>query len=197
MRHMPKIAVPALNITDGSLSSCSLPHYAHYSRRILRIASRLAGWGAGIIRHSTAPTPAAEEVLRYHPESGYASGLRETLTQSYQRLEHLSSLDGRTVGPTAGRRTRQFSQRQHAVRERTEAFKNRLDQMSQFIPFLSRELWQNIGEAGEFMGEAQGSCASIGLARPSLLRKKPCGVFPGQQAMQQAMHRWRNVAKWG
>ena len=78
------------------------------------------------------PTPAMEEFLRHHPElQAMLQDLREMLAQSYQRLANLNSLDGQELlDPQQGEELGQLSHRQHAVRERTEALKNRLDQMS-------------------------------------------------------------------
>ena len=146
------------------------------------------------------PTPAAEEFLRHHPElQAMLQDLREMLTQSSQRLAHLNSLDGQELlDPPQGEELGRLSQRQHAVRERTEALKNRLEQMSQFIPFLSPELRQNIGEAGEFMGEAQGELGER-RARQAIPPEEEAlrRLSQGQQAMQQAMQQMAQRGQMG
>ena len=146
------------------------------------------------------PSPAWEEFLRTHPElQAMLQGLREELTQSHQRLADLNSLDGQELlDPQQGEELGQLSQRQQAVRERTEALKSRLDQLSQFIPFLSPELRQHIGEAGEFMGEARGELSER-RARQAI---PPEGealqrLSQGQQAMQQAMQQMAQRGQMG
>ncbi|HEX9871137.1 MAG TPA: DUF4175 family protein [Candidatus Tectomicrobia bacterium] len=146
------------------------------------------------------PSPAAEEFLRHHPElQAMLQALRDMLAQSYQRLAHLNSLDGQELlDPQQGEELGQLSHRQQAVRERTETLKNRLDQLSQFIPFLSPELRQNIGEAGEFMGEAQGELSER-RARQAIPPEEEAlrRLSQGQQAMQQAMQQMAQRGQMG
>jgi uncharacterized protein DUF4175 len=146
------------------------------------------------------PAPATEEFLRHNPElQPLLQDLREMLAQSYQRLAHLNSLDGEELlDPQQGEELGQLSHREHAVRERTEALKHRLDQMSQFIPFLSPELRQNIGEAGEFMGEAQGELNER-RARQAIPPEEEAlrRLSQGQQAMQQAMQQMAQRGQMG
>jgi hypothetical protein len=145
-------------------------------------------------------TPATEEFLRQHPEvQAMLEDLREMLAQSYQRLAHLNGLDGQELlDPQQGEELGQLSQRQHAVRERTEALNNRLDQMAPFIPFLGPELRQNLGEAGDFMGEAEGELGDRQARRAippeeEALRR----LSQGQQAMQQAMQQMAQRGQMG
>ncbi len=145
-------------------------------------------------------TPALEEVFRHHPEvQAMLQNLGDMLTQSYQRLAQLNGLDGQELlEPQQGEELGQLSQRQQVVRERTEALKNRLDQMSPFVPFLSPELQQNIGEAGDFMREAQGELRDRRAHRAippeeEALRR----LSQGQQAMQQAMQQMAQRGQMG
>jgi hypothetical protein len=146
------------------------------------------------------PAPAAEEFLRHHPElQAMLQNLHEMLTQSFQHLAHLNSLDGQELlDPHQSEELGQLSHRQHAVRERTEALKNRLDQLSQFIPFLSPELRQNIGEAGEFMADAQGELNER-RARQAIPPEEEAlrRLSQGQQAMQQAMQQMAQRGQMG
>ena len=145
-------------------------------------------------------TPATEEFLRHHAElQAMLQDLRSVLAQSFQRLAQLNGLDGQELlEPQQGEELGQLSQRQQAVRERTEALKNRLDQMSPFNPFLSPELRQQIGEAGDFMGEAQGELRDRQARRAippeeEALRR----LSQGQQGMQQAMQQMAQRGQMG
>jgi hypothetical protein len=145
-------------------------------------------------------TPATEEFFQHHPEvQAMLQDLRNLLDQSSQRLAQLNGLDGQELlEPQQGEELGRLSQHQHAVRERTEALKNRLDQMAPFIPFLSPELRQSIGEAGEFMGEAQGELHDRQARRAippeeEALRR----LSQGQQAMQQAMQQMAQRGQMG
>jgi hypothetical protein len=146
------------------------------------------------------PSPGWEEFLRHHPElQTELQGLREMLAQSHQRLADLNRLDGQELlDPQQGEELGHLSHRQHAVRERTEALKNRLDQLSQFSPFLSPELRQQIGEAGEFMGEAQGELGER-RARQAIPPEEEAlrRLSQGQQAMQQAMQQMAQRGQMG
>jgi hypothetical protein len=146
------------------------------------------------------PSPAWEDFLRQHPElQAMLQGLRETLAQSHQHLAHLNNLDGQELlDPQQGEELGQLSHRQQTVRERTEALKHRLDQLSQFIPFLSPELRQNLGEAGEFMGEAQGELGER-RARQAIPPEEEAlrRLSQGQQAMQQAMQQMAQRGQMG
>jgi soluble cytochrome b562 len=145
-------------------------------------------------------SPAVEELLRHHPElQTMLQDLRNLLAESSQRLAQLNGMDGRELlDPEQGEELGQLSQRQHAVRERTEALKSRLDQMAPFMPFLGPELRQHIGEAGEFMGEAQGKLRDRQARRAvppeeEALRR----LSQGQQAMQQAMQQMAQRGQMG
>jgi hypothetical protein len=146
------------------------------------------------------PSPAWEEFLRTHPElQAMLQDLHERLDRSRQRLADLNSLDGQELlDPQQREQLGQLGQRQQAVRERTEALKSRLDQLSQFIPFLSPELRQNIGEAGEFMGEAQGELSER-RARQAIPPEEEAlrRLSQGQQAMQQAMQQMAQRGQMG
>jgi hypothetical protein len=102
------------------------------------------------------------------------------------------------LDPQQGEELGGLSHRQHAVRERTEALKNRLDQLSQFNPFLSPELRQQVGEAGEFMGEAQGELSER-RARQAIPPEEEAlrRLSQGQQAMQQAMQQMAQRGQMG
>jgi Domain of unknown function (DUF4175) len=146
------------------------------------------------------PSPAWEEFLHHHPDlKAMLQGLREQLAQSRQHLAGLNSLDGQEVmDPQQSEELGQLSHRQQAVRERTEALRNRLDQLSQFIPFLSPELRQNIAEAGDFMGEARGELSGR-RARQAIPPEEEAlrRLSQGQQAMQQAMQQMAQRGQMG
>jgi hypothetical protein len=146
------------------------------------------------------PSPAWEEFLRHHPDlQTQLQGLREMLAQSHQRLADLNGLDGQELlDPQQGEELGHLSHRQHAVRERTEALEHRLDQLSQFNPFLSPELRQQIGEAGEFMGEAEGELSGR-RARQAIPPEEEAlrRLSQGQQAMQQAMQQMAQRGQMG
>jgi hypothetical protein len=146
------------------------------------------------------PSPGWEEFLRHHPElQAKLQGLRDMLAQSHQRLANLNSLDGQELlDPQQGEELEQLGHRQQAVRERTETLKQRLDQLSQFNPFLSPELGQQIGEAGEFMGEAQGKLSDR-RARQAIPPEEGAlqRLSQGQQAMQQAMQQMAQRGQMG
>jgi hypothetical protein len=121
------------------------------------------------------------------------------LAQSHQRLADLNRLNGQELlDSQQGEELGHLSDRQHAVRERTEALKNRLDQLSQFNPFLSPELRQQVGEAGEFMGEAQGELSER-RARQAIPPEEEAlrRLSQGQQAMQQAMQQMAQRGQMG
>jgi hypothetical protein len=146
------------------------------------------------------PSPGWEEFLRHHPElQTQLQGLREMLAQSHQRLADLNNLDGQELlDPQQGEELGHLSQRQDAVRQRTETLKHRLDQLSQFNPFLSPELRQQIGEAGEFMGEAEGELSGR-RARQAIPPEEEAlrRLSQGQQAMQQAMQQMAQRGQMG
>jgi hypothetical protein len=146
------------------------------------------------------PSPGWEEFLRHHPElRARLQGLHDILSQSHQRLANLNNLDGRELlGPQQGEELGQLGQRQHATRERTDALKQRLEQLSQFNPFLSPELRQQIGEAAEFMGEARGELGER-RARQAIPPEEGAlqRLSEGQQAMQQAMQQMAQRGQMG
>lgn len=146
------------------------------------------------------PPAAWEEFLHQHPDlKGRLERLRETLQQTQQRLAELSGLDGQDLlDPQQQEELGQLGTRQQALQQRTEALKNRLDQLSQFIPFLSPELRQNIGEAGEFMGEAQEELTQR-RARQAMPPEEEAlrRLSQGQQAMQQAMQQMAQRGQMG
>ena len=104
--------------------------------------------------------------------------------------------------PQQGRELGQFSQRQQAVRERTEALKNRLDQLSP-VHALSepRNYGSNIGGAGgRIYGRSPGRAErASGSAGYTLLRKRLYGVYPRvrQEAMQRAMQQMAQRGQMG
>jgi hypothetical protein len=146
------------------------------------------------------PSPAWEDFMRQHPAlEATLQRLRETLAQSHQRLAQLNSLDGRDLlEPQQAEDLEQLGQRQQTVRQRTEALKQRLDQLSQFNPLLSPELRQQIGEAGEFMAEAQGQLSDR-QARQAIPPEEGAlqRLSQGQQAMQQAMQQMAQRGQMG
>jgi Domain of unknown function (DUF4175) len=146
------------------------------------------------------PSPGWEEFLRHHPELQQTlQSLRGELAESYQRLANLNGLDGRELlDPHQHEELGRLGHRQHAVQERTEALKQRLDQLSQFNPFLSPELRQQIGEAGEFMGEAE-TKLSDRRARQAIPPEESAlqRLSQGQQAMQQAMQQMAQRGQMG
>lgn len=146
------------------------------------------------------PSPAWEEFFNSHPDlKAMLQDLRDMLAQSHQRLADLNHLDGRDVlDPQQREELGQLGRRQQVLRERAEALKHRLDQLSQFIPFLSPELRQSIGEAGEFMGEAQGELSGR-RARQAIPPEEEAlrRLSQGQQAMQQAMQQMAQRGQMG
>jgi Domain of unknown function (DUF4175) len=146
------------------------------------------------------PSPAWEDFLRHHPEvQAKLQNVREMLAQSHQHLADLNNLDGRELlDPQQGEELGHLSQRQQVLRERTEVLKHRLDQLSQFNPFLSPELGQQIGEAGDFMGEAQGELGEH-RARQAIPPEEEAlrRLSQGQQAMQQAMQQMAQRGQMG
>jgi hypothetical protein len=146
------------------------------------------------------PSPSWEEFLRSHPDlQATLQQLREALAQAHQRLADLNALDGEDVlNPQQGEELGQLGQRQRAVQERTGALKDRLDQLSQFVPFLSPEMRQQLGEAAEFMGEAQGELDQR-RARQAIPPEEEAlrRLSQGQQAMQQAMQQMAQRGQMG
>jgi hypothetical protein len=136
------------------------------------------------------PSPAWEEGLRQHPDLQAAlQHLRDALAQARQRLAGLNALDGQEfMDPQQSEELAQLGQRQKALQGRTGALKERLDQLSQFVPFLSPEMRQQIGEAADFMGQAQGELGQR-RARQAIPPEEEAlrRLSQGQQAMQQAM----------
>jgi hypothetical protein len=121
------------------------------------------------------------------------------MDQAHQRLAELNALDGQDLlDPQQREELGQLGTRQQALQQRTEALKNRLDQLAQFIPFLGPELRQNIGEAGEFMGEAQGELRQR-RARQAVPPEEEAlrRLSQGQQAMQQAMQQMAQRGQMG
>jgi hypothetical protein len=146
------------------------------------------------------PPAAWEDFLRQHPElRGQLERQRETMEQAHQRLAELNALDGHDLlDPQQREELGQLGTRQQGLQQRTEALKSRLDQLAQFIPFLSPELRQNIGEAGEFMGEAQGELTQR-RARQAMPPEEEAlrRLSQGQQAMQQAMQQMAQRGQMG
>jgi Domain of unknown function (DUF4175) len=146
------------------------------------------------------PSPAWEEYLQNHPDLKPAlQSLRDTLMRAQQRLADLNALDGQELlDPQQREELGELGQRQQALRERTGALKQRLDQLAQFIPFLSPELRQNIGEAGDFMGQAQGELSQR-RARQAIPPEEDAlrRLTQGQQAMQQAMQQMAQRGQMG
>ena len=139
------------------------------------------------------------EFLRNHPElQAMLQGLRDCWPSRTSVSPNSIAWMVRNCWTRSRARNLVSWPRQQAVRERTEALKNRLDQLSQFIPFLSPELRQHIGEAGEFMGEAQGQLGerrahqAIPPEEEALRR-----LSQGQQAMQQAMQQMAQRGQMG
>jgi hypothetical protein len=160
----------------------------------------LQGAGQELSNLQKTPSPAWEEFLQTHPDlKPTLQGLRDALKRAQQRLADLSALDGQELlDPQQGEELGQLGQRQQALQERTGALKRRLDQLSQFIPFLSPELRQNIGEAGDFMGEAQGELSQR-QARQAIPPEEEAlrRLAQGQQAMQQAMQQMAQRGQMG
>jgi hypothetical protein len=188
---------PSMNRLDRALDRVTRQLTPEESGELQRALQDAAQELSALQQH---PSPAWEEFLRNRPElQAMLQSLGETLAQSHQRLAELNSLDGQELlDPQQDEGLGQLGDRQHAVRERTEALKNRLDQLSQFIPFLSPELQQHIGEASEFMGEAQGELSgrrahqAIPPEEEALRR-----LSQGQQAMQQAMQQMAQRGQMG
>jgi hypothetical protein len=188
---------PSMNRLDRALDRITRQVTPEESGELLRALQDAAQELSAMQQH---PSPAWEEFLRNHPElQAMLQGLGEMLAQSHQRLADLNSLDGQALlDPQQGEELGQLSHRQQAVRERTETLKNRLDQLSQFIPFLSPELRQKIGEAGEFMGDAQGELSGR-RARQAIPPEEEAlrRLSQGQQAMQQAMQQMAQRGQMG
>jgi ElaB/YqjD/DUF883 family membrane-anchored ribosome-binding protein len=193
----PRAQTPPMNRLDRALDRITRPLTPEESGELLRALQDAAQELSAMQQH---PSPAWEEFFRQHPElQAMLQSLREMVAQSHQRLADLNSLDGQELlDPQQGEELGQLSHRQHVLRERTEALKNRLDQLSQFIPFLSPELRQNIGEAGQFMGDAQGELAGR-RARQAVPPEEEAlrRLSQGQQAMQQAMQQMAQRGQMG
>lgn len=148
----------------------------------------------------TSPSPSWEEFWRSHPDlQAMLQQLRETLDRTHQRLAELNALDGQDLlDPQQGEELGQLGQRQRALQERTDALQERLDQMSQFVPFLSPEMRQQLGEAADFMGEAQGELSQQ-RARQAIPPEEEAlrRLSQGQQAMQQAMQQMAQRGQMG
>jgi hypothetical protein len=146
------------------------------------------------------PPPAWEDFLHQRPElKGGLERSRQTMDQAHQRLAELNALDGQDLlDPQQREELGHLGTRQQGLQQRTEALKNRLDQLAQFIPFLGPELRQNIGEAAEFMGEAQGELAQR-RARQAVPPEEEAlrRLSQGQQAMQQAMQQMAQRGQMG
>jgi len=146
------------------------------------------------------PSSSWEEFLRQHPDlKAILQQLREDLGQAHQRLADLHALDGQDVmDPQHGEELGRLGQRQRAVQERTGALKDRLDQLSQFVPFLSPEMRQQLGEAADFMGEAAGELGQH-HARQAIPPEEEAlrRLSQGQQAMQQAMQQMAQRGQMG
>jgi hypothetical protein len=189
--------IPALNRLDRTLDRVTRQSTPEDAAELLRALQDAMQELSALQQQSP---PGWEEFLRHHPElQAVLQDLHEMLAQSHQRLARLNSLDGQELlDPQQGEELEQLGQRQHAVRQRTEALKDRLDQLSQFNPFLSPELRQQIGEAGEFMGEAQGKLSDR-QARQAIPPEEEAlqRLSQGQQAMQQAMQQMAQRGQMG
>ncbi len=188
---------PSMHRLDRALDRITRQSTPEESAELLRALQDAAQELSAMQQH---PSPAWEEFLHNHPDlKAMLQGLREELTQSHQRLVDLNRLDGHEVlDPQQSEELGRLSQRQQTVRERTEALKHRLDQLAPFIPFLSPELRQNIGEAGEFMGEARGELSGR-RARQAIPPEEEAlrRLSQGQQAMQQAMQQMAQRGQMG
>jgi Domain of unknown function (DUF4175) len=188
---------PSMHRLDRALDRITRQSTPEESSELLRALQDATQELSAMQQH---PSPAWEEFLNHHPDlKAMLQELREQLAQSRQRLADLNRLDGQELlNPQQREELGQLSHRQQAVRERTEGLKHRLDQLSQFIPFLSPELRQNIGEAGEFMGEAQGELSGR-RARQAIPPEEEAlrRLSQGQQAMQQAMQQMAQRGQMG
>jgi hypothetical protein len=188
---------PSMHRLDRALDRITRQSTPEEASELLRALQDAAQELAAMQQHRL---PAWEEFLHHHPDlKAMLQELREQLTQSHQHLADLNSLDGQELlDPQQGEELGQLGHRQHVVRERTEALKQRLDQLSQFIPFLSPELRQNIGEAGEFMADAQGELSGR-RARQAIPPEEEAlrRLAQGQQAMQQAMQQMAQRGQMG
>jgi hypothetical protein len=193
----PRPPTPALQRTERALDRILNQLTPEESAELLR-ALEDAEQELSALQKS--PSPAWEEFLRQHPDlKSMLQQLREDLAQAHQRLADLNALDGRDVqDPQQGEELGQLGQRQRALQERTGALKERLDQLSQFIPFLSPAMRQQLGEAADFMGEAGGELGQR-RARQAIPPEEEAlrRLSQGQQAMQQAMQQMAQRGQMG
>jgi hypothetical protein len=147
-----------------------------------------------------AARPDAEALLERHPElKEMLQDLRESLKRAQERLADLSALDGQELlDPQQREQLGQLGQREEGLQARTGALKERLDQLSQFIPFLSPEVRQNIAEAGELMGEARGELDQR-RARQAVPPEQEAlrRLSQAQESMQQAMQQMAQRGQMG
>jgi len=147
-----------------------------------------------------ATRPDWEAWLEQNPDlKAMLQELRESLERTHQQLANLDALDGQELmDPEQREQLGHLGGREQALQERTRALKERLDQLSQFIPFLSPELRQNIQEAGEFMGEAQGELNQQ-RARQAIPPEQEAlrRLSQAQQSMQQAMQQMAQRGQMG
>jgi hypothetical protein len=147
-----------------------------------------------------AARPDAEALLERHPElKEMLQDLRESLKRAQERLADLSALDGQELlDPQQREHLGQLGQREEGLQARTGALKERLDQLSQFIPFLSPEVRQNIAEAGELMGEARGELDQR-RARQAVPPEQEAlrRLSQAQESMQEAMQQMAQRGQMG
>jgi hypothetical protein len=190
-------ATPTLHRLDRALERVQrhlTPEEAAELRRALQDAEQEL---AASQRH---PAPGWEEWLRQRPDlKAVLQELRDAMAQAQQRLADLNARDGQALlEPQQSEELGQLSQRQKALQGRAGALKERLDQLSPFIPFLSPEMRQQLGEAAEFMGEAHGQLGQR-RARQAIPPEEEAlrRLSQGQQAMQQAMQQMAQRGQMG
>ena len=193
----PRAPTPSLQRMERSLDRVLQQLTPEEAGELLRA---LQSAGQELSNLQKTPSPAWEEYFQSHPDlKSMLQNLRDTLKRAQQQLADLNALDGQELlDPQQRQELGQLGQRQQALQERTGALKQRLDQLSQFIPFLSPELRQNIGEAGDFMGQAQGELSQR-RARQALPPEEEAlrRLTQGQQAMQQAMQQMAQRGQMG
>ncbi len=114
---------------------------------------------------------------------------RESLMAFRRELNDLLNLEEREIAtPQERQQVDDLSEREAALRERTEKLSDKLNQLSQLVPFISPELRQNIEEAIPFMGEAREELGEISTRRALPPEREALNrLLQAQQNMQQAM----------
>jgi hypothetical protein len=136
---------------------------------------------------------------KYRQEREQMRKSLESLAALRQDLNNLLNLEEREVAsPQEAQELGDLSNREVALKDRTAKLSDKLNQLSQLVPFISPELRQNIEEAVPLMGEAGEELSDISTRRALPPEREALNrLLQAQQSMQQAMQQMAQRGQMG